>query len=114
MHSTEMLVEVLFPREAGTGAAFAVPVRAEARSFGAAVLSVNFACVSQETARIRESPDLLAARLATNVRTKVLVHVLTVPCVSMWRNSRVERDASFTYDHSHFLEKVGGFAAHSG
>ena len=72
----QVLVEVLLSREALACVALAVDVWAVELLSRAAVLVVDFALVSEKTARVRESGKLLAAFGWTLVRAVVLVHML--------------------------------------
>lgn len=76
--AAEMLVEVLLAREALARVAFAVWVRAVDCVLGAAMLAVDFALVTEETARVSEAGELLAALGSASVGSLVLVHVLAV------------------------------------
>lgn len=78
VHAAEMLVKVLLAGEALARVALAVRVRAVDSVLGPAVLVVDFALVSEETARVREAWEVLAALGGAAVGTLVLVHVFAV------------------------------------
>lgn len=84
MHAAYVLSEVLFPREAGAGAARAVEDGAEQGFFFEfAIRLVDFAFMAQEAAAVGEAVKFLAAFDVAFVGTVVLVHVLAVTIVSM-------------------------------
>jgi hypothetical protein len=83
VYATDVLSKILFPGEAGAGAAFAVAERTEERFLGAAVHLVDFALVAKESATVGEALKLLAAFDVALVGTIMLVHVFTVKFVSI-------------------------------
>jgi len=75
MHAPQMLIQVLLAREARPRTALAIAMRTHARGFRAAVLLVDLALVAKQAAGVGEALDFLAARLGTDVRAGVFVHV---------------------------------------
>lgn len=78
-----MFIEVFLPGEPGSGAAFAVAVRAHTGRLGAAMLLVDFAFMAEEAAGVGEALEFFATEFATDVRAGVLVHVFS----SVWQIS---------------------------
>lgn len=78
MATPKMLVQVFFPAEADTSAAFAVLVWTHAADLRAAVLPVDFTLVAEETARVGEATDVVTFRFLADVGAGVLVHMLTI------------------------------------
>lgn len=76
VHAPQMLGQVLLAREALAAMALAVGMRAMEWILRAAVLAMDLTLVSQETAGVRKSRELLTALGGAFVGTVVLVHVL--------------------------------------
>lgn len=78
MHTTDVLGQVLFPSEAGTGAPFTIGEGAEERLLGATVHLVNFTFMAQQSATVGKALKLFAAFDVALVWPIVLVHVFTI------------------------------------
>ena len=76
VNASEMLVEIFLSRETLPGMALAIRVWAIQLLSGTAMLVMNLSFVSQETARVGEARQLLAAVCRTLVWSVMLVHVL--------------------------------------
>lgn len=83
MHPADVLVQILFAREALSGVAFALRVRADELSLGTTVLVVHFALVANQTATVGEPFELRALFVPTVIRSIMLVRVSTVSRVSL-------------------------------
>jgi hypothetical protein len=93
VNAADVLSEVFFAREAGSGAALAVWEGAEERFLCAAVQFVDFTLVAQESAAVGEALQLLTALDIALVRSVVLVHVFTCGNVSESFGSRTDRNS---------------------
>ena len=75
VNPTQMLIQVLFTREATAGVALAVGIRAHEILLWAPVLFVNFALMSEESARVCEATQFLTSRSVAAVRAIVFIHM---------------------------------------
>jgi hypothetical protein len=78
MHASEMLIEVFLTREAFSSVALAIGMGAVELLSRTTVFVMDFSFVSQETARVCKSRELLAAVGRALVGSVVLVHMFTV------------------------------------
>lgn len=78
MDPAEMFGEVFLPREASAAAPFAVWVGALEARFGAAVLTVNFSLMTEQTSGIGEAADFLAAWFLADVGPFMFVFVFAI------------------------------------
>lgn len=83
-----MLDEIFPSRKPSAGASLAVAVRTHRRGFGAAVLAVDFALVSEKTAGVGKAENLLASALFADVGTIVLVHVFSEGAEALARRGK--------------------------
>jgi hypothetical protein len=75
MTTAQVLPKVLLASKPVAGAAVAIGIWAHQGLLCVIVLLVHFALVAQETARVGEALDLVAARFVTFVRAVMFVHV---------------------------------------